>query len=116
MAFQYANESLKNDSSFFWQIWNIQNLEKNPNYRKDYIFNYLLKEAVKISLGAIVSGILLSGITIPLVPALIVLIAGAISAIYTGYKVAEHGYGFFTAKVENSTPDIEKDASARRYS
>ena len=40
-------------------------------------------------------------------PALIVLIAGAISAIYTGYKVAEHGYGFFKAKYDLSTSNIE---------
>jgi hypothetical protein len=106
-ALQFADKSLINDASFFWQIWNMQKSETGDDYRKAYINQYLLKETAKILLGAIVSGILLSGITIPLVPALIVLIAGAISAIYTGYKVAEHGYGFFKAKYEPSTSKIE---------
>ena len=106
-ALEFADGSLRNDASFFWHIWNIQKSETGDDYRKAYINQYLLKETANILLGAIVSGILLSGITIPLVPALIVLIAGAISAIYTGYKVAEHGYGFFKAKYDLSTSNIE---------
>ena len=107
-AIRYADQHLIQVPSFFWQIWNIQTSKINDVYRKDFIVNYLLKENAKILLGAsltTVSGLLLSGIIIFPIPSLVVLIMCAISAVYTGYKVTQHGYGFFKAYAERELPD-----------
>jgi len=122
-ALDLADGSLRNDASFFWHIWNIQESETGDNYRKAYINRYLLKETAKILLGAGLTtfsyilccglgGILgFIGFTSYTTYLMILLAAAAaatlIGAIYTFYKVAEHGYGFFKAKYELSTSKTE---------
>ena len=120
-ALEFADGSLRNDASFFWHIWNIQKSETGDDYRKAYINQYLLKETAKILLGAgltIFSSLLFNGAcalgcvvtTLTLFQELVFLIsipATYIGAIYTFYKVAEHGYGFFKAKYELSTSKTE---------
>jgi len=118
---QFADKSLKNDASFFWHIWNIQKSETGDDYRKDYINQYLLKETAKILLGAGLTtfsyilcwslyacGLVGTGVThFQALVFLISIPATYIGAIYTFYKVAEHGYGFFKAKYELSTSQTE---------
>ena len=119
-ALEFADGSLRNDASFFWHIWNIQKSETGDDYRKAYINQYLLKETAKILLGAgltIYSSILSCGLcalgcvfTLTHFQSSVLLIsipATYIGAIYTFYKVAEHGYGFFKAKYELSTSKTE---------
>jgi len=119
-ALDLADGSLRNDASFFWHIWNIQESETGDNYRKAYINRYLLKETAKILLGAglttfsyiLCVGLCMIGVvgTISHSTFLVINLAAAatlIGAIYTFYKVAEHGYGFFKAKYELSTSKNE---------
>jgi len=110
-ALQFTAEALKNDASFFWRIWNIQELEKGDIYRKAYINQYLLKKIGKFSLGVffIIDPVFLLNFTIALpFPALVFLIAvTVIGAIYTFNKVVEHSYGFFKAQAELSKTDTE---------
>jgi hypothetical protein len=117
-ALEHADKSLINDASFFWQIWNIQKSKSGDEYRKVYINRYLLKETAKILLGAGLTGFsyicvdslfvimyidskFLASLFLLSIPALY------IGAIYTFYKVAEHGYGFFKAKYELSTSETD---------
>ena len=107
----YAADALRNNTSFFWHIWNIQKSEKNDHYRKVYIKRYLITEIAKTLIGAsltIASGSLLSGIiTLPFPVLLILIAAKVVGSIYTFNKVAKHAVAFLKPKKSFQCPRLK---------
>jgi hypothetical protein len=89
--------SVKNDISFFWSVYRIEQSTFNEKFRIQYVNLFMAQEALKL-LGA-VAGVVLGSLCIAGVlcfPMHLVLgaLITSIAALYAGYKIYQHAQGY----------------------